>query len=304
MAKSMKHGLGRGLDALLGGAPGDQATGPSPAAEPATEQAGDAVRLIAITDIDPNREQPRRQFDEQALDELAESIKSVGVIQPVILRPVEGRYQIIAGERRWRAARRAGLDQIPAIVRDWDRQTRLEVTLIENLQRDDLNAIEEAEGIRQLMQECGYTQEAAATRLGKSRSAIANLLRMLSLDERVKHMVRDGRLSAGHARALAGLSDPAMQVKLANLAASQGWSVRQIEKICQQTQKGAATQAPEPRPHKTHEAKELERMAREAFGTKAQLDGDMSRGKLSLHYYSAEDLQRIWDVLEILRQNQ
>ncbi|MEA4897806.1 MAG: ParB/RepB/Spo0J family partition protein [Christensenellaceae bacterium] len=296
MAKAVKHALGRGLDALLGGA---QASEAAPmAAEPI--QPGDAVLQLRIADIDPNRTQPRRRFDEDALGELAASIASVGVIQPVIVRELNGRYQLIAGERRWRAARMAGLSEIPAIVRDWDEVKRLEVALIENLQRDDLNPIEEAQGVRQLMEQCGYTQEAAAERLGKSRSALANLLRLLTLDGRVLMLVEGKQLSAGHARALVAIEDKNEQVRLANLCMAQGWSVRQLEKICQQARAGA-DEAPVPKAAVPREVRELERLAREAFGTKAQLDGDLQKGKLVLHYYSADDLQRIWDVLAGIR---
>ena len=279
MAKAVKHGLGRGLDALLGSAPEREvasAAGPM--------QPGDAVLQLRIADIDPNRAQPRRRFDEDALSELATSIASVGVIQPVIVRELNGRYQLIAGERRWRAARMAGLSDIPAIVRDWDEVKRLEVALIENLQRDDLNPIEEAQGVRQLMEQCGYTQEAAAERLGKSRSALANLLRLLTLDDRVLMLVEGKQLSAGHARALVAIEDKSEQVRLAGLCISQGWSVRQLEKICQQARAGVDAE-PVPKAAVPREARELERLAREAFGTKAQLDGNLTKGKLVLHYY-------------------
>lgn len=297
MVKNAKHGLGRGLDALMG------ASEPEPLKAPQASpgETGDLVAQIRLTDIDPNQDQPRRRFDEAALMELAQSIQAVGVIQPVIVRRMGERYQLIAGERRFRAARMAGLDSVPAIVRDWDQVKRLEVALIENLQRDDLNPVEEAQGVRQLMEQCGYTQEAAAQRLGKSRPALANLLRILSLHEKVQAMVREGKLSAGHARALASLPAADQQLRLANLCTAQGWSVRQLEKICQQTLKGAPEKPP--KLEKPHEFKELERMARDAFGTRASLEGDMDRGKLVLSYYSAEDLQRIWDVLECLGQN-
>ena len=294
MVKNGKHGLGRGLDALMGD-PVPESMAPEP------EQGEDRVVQVRITDIDPNRDQPRRHFDEAGLRELSQSIQAVGVIQPVILRRVGDRYQLIAGERRFRAARMAGLDSLPAVVRDWDQVKRLEVALIENLQRDDLNPVEEAQGITQLMEQCGYTQEAAAQRLGRSRPALANLLRILTLHEKVQDMVREGKLSAGHARALAGIPDLEQQLRLANLCSAQGWSVRQLEKICQQTLKGAPQR--QPKVEKPHELKELERMARDAFGTRASLEGDMDKGKLVLSYYSAEDLQRIWDVLECLGQN-
>lgn len=294
MAKSVKHGLGRGLDALLGG-------NEPQAAELAQQPDVDQVTPIRISAIDPNRQQPRRQFTEEALNELAVSIKSVGVIQPVILRKNGARYQIIAGERRWRAARLAGLTEIPAIVRDWDEGTRLEVALIENLQRDDLNPIEQAAGIKRLMDQCAYTQEAAAERLGMSRPAVANLLRLLSLPEPVQQMLISGQLSAGHARTLVPLEDATLQQKLAEHAARQGLSVRQLERLVKELPKQELPSEP-PVKRRDPAQVELERMARDVFGTKVNLDGDADKGKLVLHYFSSEDLQRIWDILEMMAQ--
>ena len=284
MAAKMQRGLGRGLGALLG-----------EAAEGA-ENGRDEVRQLKLTDIDPNRGQPRERFDEEALRELAESIRAVGVLQPIIVRQTGNRYEIIAGERRFRASRLAGLEEIPAIVRDWDEQKRLEAALIENLQRDDLNPVEEAVGVKRLMEAAGLTQERVAERLGKSRPAVANLLRLLTLPEEVQKMLVDGRLSAGHARALVSV-DPSRQVQLANLTVQQNWSVRQLERICAQPVKPA----PKPKPRPDRELTELEDMARELFGTRAKIDGDKNRGKLVISYYSADDLQRIWEAIEAAR---
>ena len=293
MAKT-RHGLGRGLDALLG----TDLNQPAPPQD--ARDGGEAVREIEIRLIDPNRDQPRRRFDEQALKELSDSIKSVGVIQPIIVSPNGDRYQIVAGERRWRAARAAGLDVIPALVRDMDTVRRLETALIENLQRDDLNPMEEAAGVKRLMEQCGYTQEQAAVRLGKSRPAVANLLRLNALCPLVQEMLRDGRLSAGHGRALASIEDEATQQRLANLCAAQGWSVRQLEKICrEQSREKRESKAPAPR---DPACDQLEHMARDVFGTRAQLDGDANRGRLILHYFSADDLERIWEILECVSQ--
>ena len=295
MAKSTKHGLGRGLSALLGDAEAAKIDD--------QQQPGDAVLMIKITQIDPNQHQPRRKFAENALRELADSIASVGIIQPIIVSKVKDRYQIIAGERRWRAARLAGLFEMPAIVRDWDETKRLEVALIENLQRDDLNPIEQAMGIRGLMDQCGYTQEMAAERLGMSRPALANFLRLLSLPDSVRELLIDGLLSAGHGRALAALDDEARQVKLAGHAVSQGLSVRQLEKLVKELPKDLPTEpAHETTPRRDPAQIELEKMARDVFGTKAKLDGDSDKGKLILHYFSAEDLQRIWEILEMMNQ--
>ena len=275
-----KKGLGRGLDALMGG----------------QELPLDAVVNLKLGDIDPNPEQPRSKFDEAALNELAESIKSVGVLQPILVCRAKDRYTIVAGERRWRAARLAGLSDIPAIVREWDEVRRMEAALIENLQRSDLNAVEEAQGVRGLMEQCGLTQEQVASRVGKSRPAVANLLRILTLPEEILDMVRDGKLSAGHARALA--SAPAdQQLRLANLAIQLGWSVRQLESACSHKDQDKAPRMKINDP----QFKKLERMARDAFGMKAQLQGDLEKGRLVIQYKTPDDLQHIWDVLEALK---
>ena len=297
MAKKLQRGLGRGLGALLGE---DVIAAPSEPAvsEAATAEDGaDVVRMLPIGLIDPNREQPRRSFDEAALNELAASIRAVGVLQPIIVSPSGERYTIIAGERRYRASRLAELSEIPAIVRDWDSQKRLEAALIENLQRDDLNPVEEAMGVRRLMDEAGLTQEKVAERLGKSRPAVANLLRLLNLPESVRQMLIDGRLSAGHARALVTV-DPRRQVQLANLTVQQGWSVRQLERICAQPVK---EEVKKPRIPRDAQIGELESMARELFGTRVKLDGNADSGRITLYYYNGDDLQRIWDVLEMAK---
>ena len=294
MAKKVQRGLGRGLGALLGDDVVEQPAA-APEVKAPAEEVQDAVRMLPIRLIDHNRDQPRRSFDEDALRELAASIEAVGVIQPIIVAEVGERYSIIAGERRYRASRMAGLDEIPAIVRNWDEQRRLEAALIENLQRDDLNPIEEALGVKRLMEESSLTQEKVAERLGKSRPAVANLLRLLTLEQSVQQLLIEGKLSAGHARALVTV-DKKRQVQLANLTVQQGWSVRQLERICAQPVKQE-----EPKPVKVRDQQfsRLEGMARELFGTRAKLDGTQDSGKLTLFYYSADDLQRIWEVLEM-----
>lgn len=294
MAKKVQRGLGRGLGALLGDDVVEQQSAPE-AVQPEQKKPADAVCMLPIRLIDPNKDQPRRNFREDALEELAASIRSVGVIQPIIVAPVGERYRIIAGERRYRASRMADLMEIPAIVRDWDQQRQMEAALIENLQRDDLNPIEEARGVRRLMDESGLTQEKIAERIGKSRPAVANLLRLLNLEDSVQQLVIEGKLSAGHARALVTV-DKKRQIQLANLTVQQGWSVRQLERICAQPVK-----EPEPQPAKVRDQQfsRLEGMARELFGTRAKLDGTHESGKLTLFYYSEDDLQRIWEVLEM-----
>ncbi|MBR2571687.1 MAG: ParB/RepB/Spo0J family partition protein [Clostridia bacterium] len=286
MTRTGKHGLGRGLDALMGGTAEEALS--------AAAEAGDAVQELRVSEIDPNKKQARKSFDEAALKELAESISQVGVIQPVIVAPNGKRYQLIAGERRWRAAMLAGLNTIPAIVRDWDTAKKMEASLIENLQRENLNPVEEALGIRSLMDQCGYTQEQAASRLGKSRPAVANLLRLLALPAEVLELVKSGKLSSGHARALCALDDPKRQIRLADLCVNEGWTVRQLENIV----KLPETHTVREKPPRDPAFEQMEHMARVVFGTKAVLDGNATKGRLVINYYSAEDLQRIWDALE------
>ena len=294
--KTAPHGLGRGLGALLGDIENE-----SELLHSETEQKGDVVQTVPLSSIDPNRDQPRKEFREESLKELADSIRAVGVIQPIVVTKRGNRYSIIAGERRGRASRMAGLNEVPVIVRDWDEMTRLKAALIENLQRDALNPVEEALGIRALMDKCELTQEAASGVIGKSRSAIANSLRLLTLPDDVLALLKDGSLSAGHGRALVSVS-PERQSKLAILTVQQGWSVRQLERICAQPEKKPVeTPAPARRPA---ELGQLEKMAREVFGTRVKLDGDENKGKITLSYMSAEDLERIWDVLEFIRQSE
>jgi len=291
MAKKM--GLGRGLSAIL------------PDVEEVVESvghfgaAGDipagAVVELPLGDIDPNRDQPRKKFDEEALAQLADSIRHSGVITPILVARDGGRYTIIAGERRWRAARIAGLSSIPAIVREWDDIKRQEAALIENIQRENLNPIEEAQGIFVLMNECALTQEAVAERLGRSRPAVANLLRLLGLPKAIQQAVIDGALSAGHARVLAGITDKKLQAALFAKAVQEGWSVRQLE--------AAAKQAGQPKREKPKasplpvEYEELAERLRSATGLKASIQGSEHKGKIVLEYGSQEELQRLWDML-------
>ena len=278
-----KNGLGRGLDALL----------PDEAALP-LEGAGDAVEQIPLARIDPNREQPRKHFDPEALERLAESIRHAGVLQPLILAPEGGRYTIIAGERRFRAARLAGLTHVPAILRDWDEVRRREAALVENIQRENLDPIEEAEGVRSLMDECGLTQEAAAARLGKSRPAIANLLRLLSLPREMKRAIAEGALSAGHARVLCGVLEAARRQQLFERTLSEGWSVRRLEQEAQAKARPAKRPSPVALPD---EYDQLVQRVQQATGLRAQLSGGPEKGRIILSYTSAEELQRLWDLL-------
>ncbi|MCL2545474.1 MAG: ParB/RepB/Spo0J family partition protein [Clostridia bacterium] len=280
-----KNNLGKGLGVLFqGNALLDDA------APPLMEN---AVLELPLGNIDPNREQPRKRFDEEALRQLAESIRQSGVIQPIIVYPDGSRYTIVAGERRWRAARIAGLEVIPAIVRDYDRVKQLEVALVENIQREDLNPLEEAAAVTRLMDECGLTQEGVSQRIGRSRPAVANLLRLLSLPEPVQELVRGGSLTAGHARALAGIDDTAYQRALAESAVRQGWSVRQME---------AAVQRPVRRPPARHETpvelSDLEESLRRVLGMRASVVGSQSKGRIVLTYGSMEELENLLAMLQ------
>ena len=219
MAKT-SGGLGKGINALFGDIP-----------EVDEENAENSIQMIPIGSIDPNKNQPRKQFAPEALDQLAASIRSVGVIQPIILAPNGKRYTIVAGERRWRAARMAELSEVPAIVRDVEEIRRMEMSLIENIQRTDLNPMEEAQAIHALRQHCGLTQEQVAQRLGKSRSAVANLLRLLSLPQEVADLVASGDLTEGHARALLGAENERDIVNLSRQVVQRGLNVRQTESL-------------------------------------------------------------------------
>lgn len=290
MAKKM--GLGRGLSAIL---PDVEDVVESVESAPAAAVvSADAVAQIPVGDIDPNRNQPRKKFDDDALLALADSIRHSGVISPILLARDGRRYTIIAGERRWRAARLANLDTIPAIVREWDDVKRQEAALIENIQRENLNAIEEAQGINTLMTECALTQEAVAERLGRSRSAVANLLRLLNLPKKMQDAVVDGSLSAGHARVLAGIADREQQANLFAKTLQFGWSVRQLEEAAKRSPEKKEKQRPAPLPA---EYEELGERLRHATGLKVTMEGTQQKGKIVLQYSGEEELQRLWDLL-------
>ncbi len=278
-----KTGLGRGLDALL----------------PESSDLENTVSMIPITELDRNPDQPRREFDEASLQALADSIRQAGVLQPLLVVERNGRYRIVAGERRFRAARIAGLDAVPCIVRDFTPAEQMEAALIENLQREDLNPIEEAAAMKQFMESCHYTQEQAAKRLGKSRPAVANSLRLLTLPETVQQDVRTGRISAGHARVLAGIEDEKRQIALGQLVILEGLSVRALEKMAAQPQPAAVRPRPAPRPLPL-ELQDMESRMRETFGLRTVFKGNRKRGKIILQYETEDDLERLYQCLERL----
>lgn len=274
MAK--KGGLGKRLDAIY--------------LENESEMNSGAV-LLKIEDVEPNRDQPRTEFDEEALMQLADSIREHGVLQPILVRPIfGGGYQIVAGERRYRASRLAGLTEIPAIIRDLSDLQTMEIALIENLQRENLNPIEEAQGYRTLMEIHGLTQEEVATAVGKSRPVVANALRILKLPEYVQALVSEGKLSAGHARALAGIEDAEVICRLAEEIVERGLSVRETEKLCKpQTEK---KKKPAAKPSKPHYYAEVEMAMTENLGRKVTVSKAKGGkgGVLTIEFYSDEEL--------------
>ena len=244
-------------------------------------------------EVEPNREQPRKYFDEEALDELSESIKRYGLIQPIIVTKKDDYYQIIAGERRWRASKRAGLTEIPAIVREDDERKNKEIALIENIQREDLNAVEKATGIKLLMEEYSITQQQVAEMLGKSRSSIANTVRILNLDERVLELAKEGKLTEGHCRALLAIQDNDKQYSMALRMLEKGTSVNELEKKVQAKKK-------QKNKDDKYEAiyRDIEDSFQSFFGTKVRLDAKKRSGKIIIQYSTNEDLERILELIK------
>ena len=307
-----KGGLGRGLDSLFGDSavlqtptpverPAETKAAPKKAAPKKTEDgavdAAESVVYIKLNDIKPNASQPRKIFNEEALADLADSIKEHGVIQPILLRPAKKGYELVAGERRWRAARLAGLKEIPAIVRDLDEKTNAFYALIENMQREDLNPIEEAEGIKEIIDKYGLTQEETSKVVGKSRPYVSNALRLLTLPEEVKELVNNGSLSQGHARAVAGLAGEKLQIEAASKAAAEGWSVRQIESYTAMKPKKKPAKK-KAAAKKDADTKALEEVLSEGLGTRVTVEGSSKRGKIIVEYYSAEELERLAELLK------
>lgn len=275
-----KHGLGRGLDALI----------------PTEQEGSEAIQEINIDEIVVNDKQPRKDFDEEKLEELAASMEQHGVLQPVILRRVSRGYELVAGERRWRAAAKAGIKKIPAVIKELSDGDVLEIALIENLQREDLNPIEEASAYKQLMDEFGLTQEELAKRVGKSRSQIANTLRLLNLEEEILKFILEGKLTAGHARALLSIEDKKLRYELAKKISADGLSVRQAEQLAQsllQKKKKKNSRQTVTNPIMSNIAEKLQ----QSLGTKVRIKGSEKRGKIEIEFYSSEELERILEVI-------
>jgi ParB family chromosome partitioning protein len=280
----MKKGLGKGLGALLG-----------------TDEADNkGVIEVRINDIEPNNNQPRKSFDDEKLAALAESIKQHGIVQPLIVQQNGNMYRIVAGERRWRAARIAGLDTVPVIIRDLSDRQVMEVALIENLQREDLNPVEEAEAYEKLISEFGMTQEEVASIVGKSRPAVTNSIRLLSLSDAIKTRLISGEISGGHARALLSLTDTKLQLKAMQEIIDKGMSVRETEKLIKQL---AAQKKQKIKKTPDAEYQAIEERFREIFGTKVKIMNNKKNGKILIEYYSHDELDRIINLIESIYKN-
>lgn len=302
MTPKKTGGLGRGLDALLGGY--DMMASPS---ANDVANAGGAYE-VSIDMLEANPSQPRKSFDEERLQELADSLKRHGMVQPIVVRKQGEKYMIITGERRYRAALMAGVSKVPVVERSYEDEQIHEIALIENIQREDLNPIEEAAAISFLMQQHDLTQEEVAERLSKSRPAVTNSLRLLALPETVKEMLREGTLSAGHGRALSALSDANQQIRLAKQAVESRCSVRALEQIVNSTKESTQSsstpvgvrkgQSHTSGNHATDgELYEVETRLREKLGTKVKIAGSNRRGKITIEYFSQESLQDIYDAI-------
>ena len=281
MAK--KTGLGKGLDALFADNIKDESE---------KVQDGEVVQTLKITEVEPNRNQPRKQFDEEALSELAESIKKYGLIQPIIVTKKEDYYEIVGGERRWRASKKAGMKTISAIVREDNARKNKEIALIENIQREDLNAFEKASGIKLLMDEYELTQQQVAEIIGKSRSGVANTLRILNLDPRVLDLAKEGKLTESHCRALLVFEDGDKQYEAALKYIEKGESSREIERTTKRNKNKKID--------KKHEAiyRDIEDSFQTFFGTKVRLDAGKRKGKIVIEYSSNDELSRILDLIK------
>jgi len=284
-----KRGLGKGLGALMG---------------ESNIQEGENkenVKEVDILLVDNDKNQPRKNFDKEKLDELAQSIKTHGIMQPILVYENNGRYTIVAGERRFRAAKIAGLKKIPVIVRSFTDRQRLELSLIENIQREDLNPLEQAMALHELVTQYKVTQEEVAERVGKKRSTIANLMRLLSLPESVKQMVREEKLSAGHARSLLPLDDMKLIEETANTVVNKNWSVRQTEEyVRKMTEAGKRKKTSEKRPAPA-ELVEAQDTLSEVFETKVRIQGDSEHGKIVIDYYTRDQLEQIYEAMKSLR---
>ena len=300
-----KSGLGKGLDSLIPST-GHKKTAPAKPEVKKEVVVEKVVKkeevMVKITEVEPNREQPRKNFNEDALLELADSIKQFGIIQPLVVQKRDDYYEIIAGERRWRAAKLAGLKEVPVIIKNYTEQERVEIALIENIQREDLNPIEEAMAFKRLLTEFELKQDELAERVSKSRTAVTNSMRLLKLDERVQQMVVDEKISTGHARALLAVEDKEQQYNLANKIFDEKLSVRETERLMKNLQK----EKKDKKDQKTENEfiyKGIEEKIKMILGTKVTVSHKKNnKGRIEIEYYSNEELERIMDLLESIHQ--
>lgn len=305
-----KKGLGKGLGAIFGEdvvkenkeetEKKAKAKAEAKAAEEMDEKG--RILMLKLDLVQPNKEQPRKTFDEEKINELAESIKNYGVLQPLLVQKNDSFYEIIAGERRWRAAKAAGLKEVPAVLKEYSKQEAMEISLIENVQRADLNPIEEALGYRQLIDEFGLTQEEIAVRVAKSRAAITNTMRLLKLDEQIQNMLVQGVITSGHARALLSLEDIQMQLKAAKEILDKKLSVRETERLVKRLQKEASGEKKEEKKKDETLAliyQDLEDRMKSVMGTKVSIHNkDKNKGRIEIEYYSEAELERIVEMIE------
>lgn len=297
---AVKKGLGKGLGNLI--PESDKEAQKTKVVEKVVEKKvivkEPAETIVKINEVEPNKNQPRRTFDEDALLELAESIKQHGVIQPLIVKKRDKYYEIIAGERRWRAAKMAGLKEIPIVIKDLSDQEIMEVALIENIQREDLNPIEEAQAYQRLIKEYNYKQDELAERVSKSRVAVTNSMRLLKLDERVQKMIIDDMISAGHARALLAITDSEKQYTIAMKVFDEKLSVRETEKLIKNFDKQVKPKV-NTTPENDFIYRDIENKLKESMGTKVIIHNkDNNKGKIEIEYYSQDDFERIVDILK------
>lgn len=292
-----RNGLGKGLDSLITKKIDTPVTNEQ---KPVSEHAADAI-IMDINKVEPNREQPRKKFDEDALIELSESIKQFGLLQPILVQKQKDYYEIVAGERRWRAAKIAGLKEVPVIIKEFTPVELAEISLIENIQREDLNPIEEAQAYKRLLEEFHLKQDEIAERVSKSRTAVTNVMRLLKLDERVQQMLIDDKLSAGHARALLAVEDKEVQLTLATTIFDEGLSVRETEKLVRKLNKPPAEKE-EPDRQETEIYQDIEERLKSIMGTKVMINRKKNnKGKIEIEYYSMEELERILDLMQSIK---
>lgn len=299
-----KKGLGKGLDSLIPDNKSIKSVTPDKSAEAKKEEEKAGVQTMKINEVEPNRDQPRKNFDEDALLELSDSIKQFGVLQPLLVRKRKDYYEIIAGERRWRAAKLAGVKEVPVIVKEYTDQEILEIGLIENIQRENLNPIEEAIAFKRLLEEFNLKQDEVAERVSKSRTAVTNSMRLLKLSDKVQQMIIDDMISTGHARALLAIDDPELQYTLANKIFDEKLSVRETEKLVKEIKNPK-----KPKEKKVMENafiyQDLEEKMKGVFGTKVSIASKgKGKGKIEIEYYSDDELEHLFDMMMSIKRGE